>query len=327
MSAKIRKIGVFTSGGDAPGMNACIRAVVRNAIHHNLTVYGIRRGYEGMIDGDFIQMDSASVGNIIHRGGTILKTSRSERFRTPEGRQQAYESLQAYEIDGVVAIGGNGTFTGGMVFSKEYNTPFIGVPGTIDNDLFGSDFTVGYDTALNTVIDAIDKIRDTADSHERLFFIEVMGRDSGFIALNAGIGGGAGAILLPEQSKDVESLIAMLGRSAKRKKLFNLVVVAEGNKEGGAMEIAKKVQERFKHFETKVTILGHLQRGGSPSCADRVLGTRLGFAAVEALLAGERNVVAGIINNQVAYTPFQEAIAKTQTLDEELFKMAQILAL
>jgi len=324
---KIKRIAVFTSGGDAPGMNAALRAVVRTAAFHDLHVYGIFRGYEGMIDGEFKRLEIREVGNIIHRGGTFLKTARSLRFMTPEGRKAAQESLTAFDIDGCIAIGGNGTFTGAEVFSKECNVPFIGIPGTIDNDLYGTDYTIGFDTAVNTAVEAVDKIRDTADSHNRLFFVEVMGRNSGFIALSTGIGSGAESVLIPEVDASVDALIDKLKKGARRKKLFSIVIVAEGNKEGGAPAIAQKVQEAFDFYDTKVAVIGHLQRGGSPTCFDRVLASRLGFSAVEGLLAGKKNVMAGIVNNKVTFTPFQDAISKHKPLEDDLVRMAEILAL
>ena len=316
----------MTSGGDAPGMNACVRAIVRSAGSHRMLIEGIIRGYEGMIHGDFESMNSRTVANIIHRGGTILKTARSQAFRTKEGRQQAYEQLKVNHIDAVVAIGGDGTFTGADIFSEEFGIPFIGIPGTIDNDLYGTDYTIGFDTAVNTAIEAVDKIRDTADSHDRLFFIEVMGRDSGYIALYTGIGVGAGTILLPETDTDYDELVNILKAGVKRKKLFNLIIVAEGNKNGGAYKIAEEVQKRFDHYETKVTVIGHLQRGGSPTAADRLLASRLGYAAVDALVGGERNVMVGIINQEIVHTPLNEAITKEKKLRPELVKMSNVLA-
>ena len=327
MSKEIKRIAVFTSGGDAPGMNAAIRAVVRTATYHDLHIYGINRGYEGMIQGQIKRLETKDVGNIIHRGGTVLKTARSMEFHSIEGRQAAYESLMAHDIDALVAIGGNGTFTGADIFSKEHNIPVIGVPGTIDNDLFGTDNTIGFDTANNTAVEAVDKIRDTADSHNRLFFVEVMGRNSGFIALNTGIGSGAGSILIPEKTGNVDDLINHLKIGVKRKKLFSLVIVAEGNPGGGAIEIAKKVSAKFDHYDTKVAIIGHLQRGGSPTAADRMLASRLGYAAVEGLLKGETNVMAGIQNNKITYTPLGEAISTPKQPGDDLLKMAEILSL
>jgi len=327
MSKDIKRIAVFTSGGDAPGMNAALRAVVRNASFHDLHVYGIYRGYDGMIDGDLKRLERGDVGNIIHRGGTILKTARCKRFFTPEGRRSAYEALLAFDIDACIAIGGNGTFTGASIFSEEYDIPIIGVPGTIDNDLYGTDYTIGFDTAINTAIEAVDKIRDTADSHNRLFFVEVMGRNSGFIALNTGIGSGAGGVLIPERDTTIEQLIELLKKGARRKKLFSVVIVAEGNKSGNAQEIARIVNEEFDFYDTKVTIIGHLQRGGSPTALDRVLASRLGFSAVEGLLEGKGGVMAGIINGKTQFTPFAEAIAKQKSPDNDLLRMAEILAM
>lgn len=326
MEKSIKRIAVFTSGGDAPGMNAAIRAVVRTANYYDLHVFGINRGYEGMINGDLNRLDSRDVGNIIHRGGTILKTARSDRFRTPEGRKAAFEALQAYDIDACIAIGGDGTLTGAKLFCEEYPMPFIGIPGTIDNDLFGTDYTIGYDTAVNTAVEAVDRIRDTADSHNRLFFIEVMGRNAGYIALSTAIGGGAEAVLLPEDKMDIDSLIKKLNLGAKKKKLFSVVIVAEGFIEGGAQEVARMVKERFDYYDIKVTIIGHLQRGGSPSRLDRLIASRLGFAAVELLLKGETNIMVGIVKNQIIGTPFEDAINKTKAVNEELIRMAEILA-
>lgn len=324
---EIKRIAVYTSGGDAPGMNAAVRAVVRTGAYNNLHVFGIRRGYEGMIDCDLVRLEVGDVGNIMHRGGTVLKTARSKRFMTPEGRRTAYEALRAYDIDGLVAIGGNGTFTGAMVFSQEYDIPIIGVPGTIDNDLYGSDFTIGFDTAVNTAIEAVDKIRDTADSHNRLFFVEVMGRHSGFIALNTAIGSGAASVLIPEKSSTLDDLVQVLKMGARRKKLFSVVIVAEGNHFGGAPEIAEKVKEMFDFYDTKVTIIGHLQRGGSPTALDRVLASRLGFAAVEGLLEGKSGMMAGMVNNKIKFTPFDDAINKNRAPDSQLIRMAEVLAI
>jgi len=327
MAEKIKRIAVFTSGGDAPGMNAAVRSVVRTAGYHDLHVYGIYRGYDGMINGNIQRLERRDVGNIMHRGGTILKTARSEEFRTAEGRKQAYDALKAHDIDACVAIGGNGTFTGAKIFMEEYDIPFVGLPGTIDNDIYGTDFTIGFDTAINTAIEAVDRIRDTADSHNRLFFIEVMGRHSGYIALHTGIGSGASSIFLPEKDDSLEKLSDMLSMSAKRKKLFNLVIVAEGNKNGNAMEIAEKIKVMNPEFDTKVTIIGHLQRGGAPSCQDRVLSARLGFAAVNALMEGKSAVALGVINDEISYTSFDDAINKTKELNKDLINMAEILAL
>lgn len=324
---KIKRIAVFTSGGDAPGMNAAIRAVVRTATFHGLQVFGIERGYEGMIDGKIKRLETNDVGNIIHRGGTMLKTARSKEFMTPEGRAKAFDVLKANEIDACVAIGGNGTFTGAAIFSKEYGMPFIGVPGTIDNDLYGSDLTIGFDTAINTAMEAADKIRDTADSHNRLFIIEVMGRHAGFIALHSAIGSGAGGVLIPERPEAMENLIENLRKSAKRGKHFSLVIVAEGNQYGGAEEVAKKIKENFDYYDTKIAIIGHLQRGGSPTCIDRVLASRLGYEAVEALIVGKENVMVGILNNQITFTTLEDAITKSKDINNDLLRMAHILAL
>ena len=326
--SEIRRIAVLTSGGDAPGMNAAIRAVTRAALYNDIIVYGVKRGYAGLINGDLFRIDSQFVGNIIHRGGTILKTARSMEFMKPEGRKIAYEQLKAYDIDAVVAIGGNGTLTGAQVFTSEYpDIPFMGAPGTIDNDLYGSDLTIGYDTALNTAVEAVDRIRDTADSHDRLFFIEVMGRDSGFIALNSGIAGGSTVAMIPEKDISVEDVIETLERGRKRKKLFSLVIVAEGNKSGNAYELAEAINKKYSQYETKVSVIGHLQRGGNPTCLDRVLASQLGAAAVDGLMAGEFNKMAGIINNEIVYTPFDDAINKEKPLDKKLMKLAEILAI
>ena len=324
---QIKRIAVFTSGGDAPGMNAAIRSVVRTASYRDLHVYGIKRGYAGMIEGQLERLERRDVGNIIHRGGTFLRTARSERFKTLEGRKAAFESLKAFDIDALVAIGGDGTFTGARIFSEEFDIPIIGIPGTIDNDLYGTDLTIGYDTAVNTAIYAIDKIRDTADSHNRVFFIEVMGRHAGFIALNAGIGSGAESVLVPEVHASVEELVYKLKRGFRRNKLFSLIIVAEGNKTGDAQQVAEMIKNHFDEIDAKVTIIGHLQRGGSPTCIDRVLASRLGRAAVEAILAGKENLMVGIVNSQITFTPFEEAITKQKNLDRDLIELAEILAM
>lgn len=327
MGKHIKRIGVFTSGGDAPGMNAAVRAVVRTASFHDLHVYGIYHGYDGMINGEIERLEKRDVGNIMHRGGTVLKTARCDSFRTKEGRKQAYDTLMAHDIDACVAIGGNGTFTGAKVFMEEYDIPFVGLPGTIDNDIFGTDYTIGFDTAINTAVEAVDKIRDTADSHNRLFFIEVMGRHSGYIALHTGIGSGASSIFLPETESSIETLSEELAKSVKRKKLFNLVIVAEGNKNGNAIEIANKISAKNPEYDTKVTIIGHLQRGGSPSCHDRVLSSRLGYAAVNALIEGKSGVALGTISGKISFTSFDDAINKKKKPDNDLIKMAEILAM
>ena len=322
----MKKIAVFTSGGDSPGMNACLRAVVRTAIFHKIDVVGILHGYDGMIKGEFIEMDSSSVANIIHRGGTVLKTARSKDFMTLEGQKKAMENLLKHSIDGVVAIGGDGTFKGALEFSKMCNIPFVGCPGTIDNDLVGTDFTIGYDTAINTVVEAVDKIRDTAESHDRLFFVEVMGRDAGLIALRAGIGVGAESILMPETKTDIEDLIKRLegGRKSKSSKI---IIVAEGDDVGGAFVIAEKVKKRLPDYDTRITILGHIQRGGSPTAMDRVNSSRMGFAAVEALMNGEKNSMIGIVDKNIKYTPFENAVKHIQELNPDLLRMVDILSL
>ena len=323
----MKKIAVFTSGGDAPGMNACIRAVVRTALHEGLQVVGICRGYQGMIHGEFIQMDAHSVSNIIQLGGTILRSARCEAFRTPEGRQQAFRQLQKAGIEGVVAIGGDGTFSGAQVFMEEHpEIPFVGCPGTIDNDLYGTDFTIGYDTAINTAMNAIDNIKDTANAHNRLFFVEVMGRDAGFIALSAGIASGAEAVLVPESKTDLDHLIQVLETGYRHKKNSSIVVVAEGDDAGGAFEIADKVKQRFNHYEIKVSILGHVQRGGRPTCMERVRAGRLGMEAVRALMAGKRGVMIGQVDKEIVHTPFEQACKHHQELNPIMLEMVNILS-
>ncbi|KLT64644.1 6-phosphofructokinase [Pedobacter sp. BMA] len=304
---KIKKIGVLTSGGDSPGMNAAIRAVVRASIYYDIEVVGFVRGYEGLINNDFVPMDRKSVANIIQRGGTILKTARSDAFRTIEGRNQAYQNLKAQAVDALVVIGGDGTFTGANVFSKEHDLPIVGLPGTIDNDLAGTDFTIGYDSALNTVIDAVDRIRDTAESHDRLFIVEVMGRDSGLIALRSGIGVGAEAIMIPEANMNADDILHKLEHSRKDK-ASKIIIVAEGDDTGGAFKVGEILQEKYPHYDTKVSILGHIQRGGKPTCMDRVLASQLGVAAVEGLINGESRVMAGQMNREIVFTPFDHAI-------------------
>ncbi|OFY85302.1 MAG: 6-phosphofructokinase [Bacteroidetes bacterium RIFCSPLOWO2_12_FULL_35_15] len=322
----MKRIAVFTSGGDSPGMNACIRAVVRTAIYHKIEVLGIKHGYDGMIKGEFSKMDSSSVANIIHRGGTILKTARSKKFLTIEGRKSALANLQKHGINGVVVIGGDGSFRGALEFSEICDIPFVGCPGTIDNDLIGTDFAIGYDTAVNTVVEAVDKIRDTAESHDRLFFVEVMGRDAGLIALRSGISVGAEAIIMPETKTDIEDLITRL-ESGRKSKSSKIIIVAEGDEAGGAFVIAEQVKKRLPDYDTRVTILGHIQRGGNPSAMDRVNSSRMGFAAIEALLAGKRNVMVGIIDKKIAYTPFQNAVKHHQRLNPDLVRMIDILSL
>ena len=322
----MKRIGVFTSGGDAPGMNACIRAVVRTAIYHGIEVYGIMRGYSGMIKGEFVKLDSASVANTVQRGGTILKSARSQKFMTKEGRQQAFDQLVNNGIDGLVAIGGNGTFTGAMIFEREFGIPTVGAPGTIDNDLYGTDYTIGYDTAVNTALEAIDKIRDTADSHDRCFFIEVMGRDSGYIAIPCAIGGGAEIVIVPETQLSAEAVIENLRDSWNRSKTSFIVVVAEGEEEGNAHSIAQRIKEAIPQLDTRVTIIGHIQRGGSPTASDRLLGSQIGIAAVEGLINGMRNVMAGIVDKKLVYTPFYDTINKKKLLSQSFMRMVEILS-
>jgi len=326
---KISKLAVLTSGGDAPGMNPCIRSVVRTAIYNGLNVVGIRRGYQGLIEDDMYQMETRSVSNILNLGGTILKTARCLPFRTDEGMETAYQNLKKNGVDALVVIGGDGTFTGALRFSQKYpDIAVMGVPGTIDNDLYGSTYTLGFDTATNTVVEAIDKIRDTADAHDRLFFIEVMGRDSGAIALRAGISCGAEAILLPEKETAIEDLIENLKSGQRNKKSSSIVIVAEGDKHGGAYDIAKVVEKKVKNYDIKVTILGHLQRGGSPSAFDRILGSRLGFAAVNALIAGHTQKMVGLEANFIKITGLEEALNQHEfKLEEDLMQMAEILSI
>ena len=307
-------------------MNAAIRAVVRTGIYHKMEVFGIMRGYQGMIENDIIPMHSRSVANIIQRGGTILKTARSKQFMEPEGRKIAYENLKKHEIDGLVIIGGDGSFRGAQKFSNEFDIPCIGLPGTIDKDIAGTDFTIGFDTAVNTAIEAIDKIRDTADAHDRMFIIEVMGRDAGYIALHSGIATGAEHILIPETKTDIEGVVESLVEKERRKKLVNMIVVAEGDEIGGANELAAVIKDRIPMLDTRVCILGHIQRGGSPSCLDRVIASRLGYAAVEALLEGKHNQMIGILNNKLHYTPLDKAIKAKQKVSAEWLKIVKILA-
>lgn len=324
MDKKVTRIGVLTSGGDSPGMNAAIRAVVRTGIYNGLEVFGILRGYSGMVDGDIFKMESKSVANIIQRGGTILKTSRCKEFYEKEGREKAYKHLKKHGINGLVIIGGDGSFRGAQIFSKEFDIPCIGLPGTIDKDIAGTDFTIGFDTAVNTAVEAIDKIRDTMDAHDRLFVIEVMGRDSGYIALHSGIATGAENILIPEKDTDIEGILSALMEKERRQKLVNLIVVAEGK--FGANEVAKVIKERLPQQEVRVCILGHIQRGGSPSCFDRLVASRMGYAAVECLLEGRFNVFVGILNNRMHYIPLDEAVKKKQRISEDWMKIVKILS-
>lgn len=323
----IKRIGVLTSGGDAPGMNAAIRAVTRTAIFHGLHVTGIRRGYQGMVEGDFIELETKSVANIIQRGGTILKTARSKDFMTKEGMERAYNNLRNAGIDAVVAIGGDGTFRGAHEFTALYpDVKIIGIAGTIDNDLAGTDNCIGYDTALNTVVDAVDKIRDTADSHERLFFIEVMGRDAGFIALRSGIAVGAEDILIPETQSSIDELIEKLEKGRRRNKTSGIIMIAEGDECGGAFAVAEKVKARLPQYDIRVTVLGHIQRGGSPSCMDRVYASQYGYHAVKALLAGKSGIMVGIIKREVVETPFGQAVKHTNKVRTDLKEMIRTLS-
>lgn len=325
---KIKNIGVLTSGGDAPGMNAAIRAVVRAGIYYDLQVTGILRGYDGLVHGDFMEMNRKSVANIIQRGGTILKTARSDAFRTRAGREQAREQLKKHHVDALIVIGGDGTFTGANLFTHEFNFPVVGLPGTIDNDLQGTDFTIGYDTAINTVVNAVDKIRDTAESHDRLFIVEVMGRDSGLIALRSGIGVGAEAILIPEANMGVDGLISRL-ENGRKDKASKIIIVAEGDEVGGAFNVGEALKEKFPNYDIRVSILGHIQRGGKPSCMDRVLASRFGVAAVEGVLNGQSGVMVGQINREVVFTPFDHAIKHidAQKVSPAWLKLVEILSL
>jgi 6-phosphofructokinase 1 len=326
MKQKVTKIGVLTSGGDSPGMNAAIRAVVRTGIYHGLEVYGIMRGYSGMVEDDIVQMENRSVANIIQRGGTILKTARCKDFFEYEGRRKAYENLKKRGINGLVIIGGDGSFRGAQTFSNEFDIPCIGLPGTIDKDISGTDFTIGFDTAVNTAVEAIDKIRDTAEAHDRLFLIEVMGRDAGYIALHSGIATGAENILIPERKTVMNDILQSLAEKEKRKKLVNLIVVAEGDEFGGAQEVANVIKQKLPNLEIRVCILGHIQRGGSPTCMDRLLASRMGYHSVECLLEGRHNVFVGIVNNKMHYTPLNEAVKKKQSISQEWMTIVKILS-
>ena len=327
MNKMMNKIAVLTSGGDSPGMNAAIRAVVRNASYSGLECDGVYRGYQGLIENEFVELGPRDVKNTINRGGTFLKSARSKKFMTKEGRELAYKNLKARQVDALVVIGGDGTFTGASVFSKEFDMPIIGIPGTIDNDINGTDYTIGYDTALNTVVEAIDKIRDTASSHDRLFLVEVMGRDAGDIALNSGIGAGAEEILIPEENLGVDRLIESLDKSRKTGKSSSIVVVSEGDQIGkNITKVAESIQENLPDYEVKVTVLGHIQRGGSPSCFDRVLASRLGVGAVDALLEGKSNIMVGIEHKKIVHVPFDTAINIKKILDTDLIRVADIVS-
>lgn len=328
MSKRIKKIGVLTSGGDSPGMNAAIRSVVRACAYYDVECAGIYRGYQGMIEGDFKDMGARSVHNIVNKGGTVLKSARSKEFMTEEGRKKAFENLQNAGIEALVVIGGDGSFTGALVFNKEFGIPVMGIPGTIDNDIFGTSHTLGYDTALNTVVEAIDKIRDTASSHNRLFFVEVMGRDAGHIALNAGIGAGAEEILIPEEDLGLERLLESLRKSKLSGKSSSLVVVAEGDKTGkNVFELKEYVDENLPEYDVRVSVLGHMQRGGAPSCFDRVLASRMGVKAVEALLEGKTNYMVGLINDKMELTQLDQAIKGHMGIDHELLRVSDIMSI
>ena len=327
MESTIKKIGVFTSGGDSPGMNAAIRSVVRTCAYHQIECVGIYRGYEGMIEGDFIELGPRDVNNIINKGGTFLKSARSKEFRTPEGRKKAYDHLVAAGIDALVVIGGDGSFTGAQIFNQEYGFPVVGIPGTIDNDIYGTTSTLGFDTALNTVVDAIDKIRDTASSHNRLFFVEVMGRDVGHIALNAGVGSGAEEILIPEENLGIDRLLESLDKSKNSGKSSSIVIVAEGDKTGkNIFELKEYVEQHRPQYDIRVSVLGHMQRGGSPSCFDRVLACRMGVKAVETLLGGESGFMDGIRDNKLNLTPLDKAIKGHTKIDKELIRVSDIMS-
>jgi 6-phosphofructokinase 1 len=328
MSTSIKKIGVLTSGGDAPGMNAALRAVVRTAAYHKIECVGIYQGYQGLIDNKVKVMNARSVNNIINKGGTVLKSARCLEFRTKEGRQTAFETIQKHGIEALVVIGGDGSFTGAMIFQSEFNIPVIGIPGTIDNDIFGTSHTIGYDTALNTVIEAIDKIRDTAISHNRLFFVEVMGRDAGHIALNTGIGAGAEEVLIPEEDMGLDRLLDSLKRSEKSGKSSSIVVVAEGDKTGkNVFEIAEYVEKNMPYYDVRVSVLGHMQRGGSPSCFDRVLASRMGVYAVEALLEGKSNMMVGMKSEEIIFSPLEKAIKGKSEINKDLIRVSDILSI
>ena len=327
MGKQIKTVGVLTSGGDAPGMNACIRAITRTAIYNGMKVMGIYRGYEGLINGEIKEFTSESVSNTIQRGGTILKTARSMEFMTPEGMQKAYDNLVKFGIDALIVIGGNGSLTGAQKLAREYDYPVIGLPGTIDNDLYGTDSTIGYDTALNTIVDCVDKIRDTATSHDRIFFVEVMGRDAGFLAQNSATAAGAEAAIIPEDQTDVDQLEQFISRGFRKSKNSSIVIVSESKKDGGAMYYADRVRKEYPQYDVRVTILGHLQRGGTPTACDRILASRLGHASIEALKEGQRNVMVGIHNDQIVYVPIDRAIKKDKPIDKELIDVLGVLSI
>ncbi len=325
----IHSVAVLTSGGDSPGMNACIRAVTRTAIYNGMKVFGVYRGYEGLVNGEFKEFTTEMVSNTIQRGGTILKTARSESFRTPEGRKKAYENLKKFDIQTLIVIGGNGSLSGAHELAQEYDMPVIGIPGTIDNDLSGTDLTIGYDTALNTIVECVDKIRDTASSHERIFFVEVMGRDAGFLAQNSAIASGAEAAIIPEDSTDVDQLANFIGRGIRKSKNSSIVLVSEAKKDGqgGALYYAERMKKEYPQYNVRVTILGHLQRGGTPSAADRILASRLGYASIQAILEGQRNIMVGIRNDQVVYVPIARAIKNDKPISRELIDVLTVLSI
>ncbi len=325
--AKIKCIGVLTSGGDAPGMNAAIRAVTRSAIYNGYRVKGIMRGYKGLVTNEIIDFHSQSVSNIIQLGGTILKTARCKEFTTEEGRRQAYENMQAAGIDALVVIGGDGSLSGARVFAQEYNVPIVGLPGTIDNDLSGTDSTIGYDTALNTIMDAVDKLRDTASSHERLFFVEVMGRSAGYLALNSAIASGSEAAIIPEMDTEVDQLAELISQGFRKSKNSAIVIVAEDPRTGGAVGLAERVKKEFPEYDARVTILGHIQRGGSPTARDRILASRMGEAAIEALMEGQRNVMVGVDHGKIVYVPFAKAVRHDKGIDRSKLELVKILSI
>ena len=322
---KLQKIGVFTSGGDSPGMNAAIRAVTRAALAHKLKVVGIRRGYQGMIEGDFINLKSSDVSGILQLGGTMLKTARSAEFRTVEGREKAFQQLKKAEIDAVVVIGGDGSFTGALIMSQEYDISFVGIPGTIDNDMYGTDYTIGYDTALNTVVEAVDKIKDTAKSHGRIFFVEVMGREAGLLALTSGIACGAEVILIPEAKGDFNNLKKFLDKGYKNKETSGIVMVAEGDEAGGAIKLAEDVRKSHPDLDVRVSILGHIQRGGSPTAKDRVNATKMGVAAIDALIDDQKRIMIGLDNEKIVHVPFNKAVKLNHTIDTNLLDIQKLL--
>ena len=329
MERKLKTIGILTSGGDAPGMNAAIRAVTRTARFHDMNVIGVMRGYQGLIDKEFIKFTSSSVSNTIQRGGTILKTARSKEFMTAEGRKKAYENMVEAGMDALVVIGGNGSLTGAQLFAREYDLPIIGLPGTIDNDLYGTDSTIGYDSALNTIVECVDKIRDTANSHDRIFFIEVMGRDAGFLAQNSAIASGAEAAIIPESATDVDQLAEFIERGKRKSKNSAIVLVSEAQKNGvgGAMYYAERIKKEYPQFDARVTILGHLQRGGKPTAYDRILASRMGYAAIDALLEGQRNVMIGLKNDEIVYVPISKAVKMNKPINQELISVLNVLSM